>query len=99
MVTTYHDKILLTAHDYQPVSSEIIEGRGRGGGGEGKICFFFNTHGENVFSFSSFDSLFSFWGYIVWKYLFDLIVHWAIFSTLPLAHPLPPPRSSFFLLE
>ena len=37
--------------------------------------FFFNTHGENVFSFSSFDSLFSFWGYIVWKYLFDLIVH------------------------
>ena len=24
--------------------------------------FFLNTHGENVFSFSSFDSLFSFWG-------------------------------------
>ena len=24
--------------------------------------FFLNTHGENVFSFSSFDSLSSFWG-------------------------------------
>ena len=62
--------------------------------------FFFNTHGENVFSFSSFDSLFSFWGYIVWKYLFDLIVHWEI-----LPHclwPTPSPhqdQASFSLSE
>ena len=40
---------------------------------------FLNIHDENVFSFSSFDSLFSFWGYIVWEYIFDLIVRWKIF--------------------
>ena len=61
--------------------------------------FFLNTHGENVFSFSSFDSLFSFWGYIAWKYLFDLIVHWEIFPHCLWPTPLPPPRSSFFLLS
>ena len=60
MVTTYHDKILLTAHDYQPVW-----GGGGGGGGGGGVrarYVFFNTHDENVFSFSSLDSLLSFWG-------------------------------------
>ena len=62
MVTTYHDKILLTAHDYQPVSSEIIEGRGRGGGVRARYVFFLTLMVKMCFHFHPLTVFFLFGG-------------------------------------